>query len=145
MTDRSTWQQLKKKRDNRAVKAGYERAALAYELAEQVRATRQAKGMTQKDLADAMGSTQSVVARLEAGGTAPSIATLQRVARALGVRLMVELRPASAGGKRHREPVKRKVPTKQAAVAEGREVTIASRGSGEIAGKNPTSARSRRS
>jgi transcriptional regulator with XRE-family HTH domain len=56
-----------------------------------------------------MGTTQSVVGRLEAGGSRPTIVTLERVAHALGLRLEVHFQDeentaASAG----REPA---VPT----------------------------------
>ncbi len=37
-----------------------------------------------------MGTTQSVVGRLKAGGSRPTIATLERVAHALGLRLEVD-------------------------------------------------------
>jgi transcriptional regulator with XRE-family HTH domain len=47
-----------------------------------------------------MGTTQSVVGRLEAGGSRPTIVTLERVARALGLHLEVRFndgqRPAKA-------------------------------------------------
>jgi transcriptional regulator with XRE-family HTH domain len=39
------------------------------------------------DLARRMGTTQSVIARLEAGGSKPSMTTLERVAHALDVDL----------------------------------------------------------
>ncbi len=104
MTRRASWAEVKKARgSNSAVRAGYDHAALSFRLAEQVRAARVARGMTQQDLAQAMGTTQSVVARLEGGGIAPSIATLQRVADALGVRLMVGFENKTQPGKRENQ------------------------------------------
>jgi transcriptional regulator with XRE-family HTH domain len=56
-----------------------------------VREIREAHGLSQGELAHRMGTTQSVVARLEAGGTRPTLRTLGRVAAALHVRVHVQL------------------------------------------------------
>ena len=50
-------------------------------------------GITQAELAIRIGTTQSVVARLESGGGkhSPSLATLQKYAHALGCRLELKL------------------------------------------------------
>lgn len=44
---------------------------------------RRSKGMTQKELAEAAGLTQSVVARLESGKSSPQLDTLLKVVSAL--------------------------------------------------------------
>ena len=86
----SRWTDL---RDRRALeRAPYERARLAYELARQVRELRESVGISQRELADRMGTTQSVVARLEAGGSKPSLSTLERVAEAVGKQVEVRFR-----------------------------------------------------
>ena len=77
--------------DPKAKKA-YEEAALAFALAEQVRRIREDKGLSQAELAEGMGTTQSAVARLEAGGTSPTIPTLRKLADALGVELVLGFR-----------------------------------------------------
>jgi transcriptional regulator with XRE-family HTH domain len=46
-------------------------------------------GLTQEQLAEKMGTTQSVIARLESGRTNPSAKTLERLARATGTRLRI--------------------------------------------------------
>jgi len=62
-------------------------------LAERVRGTREKLGITQAELATRIGSTQPAVARLEAGGVSPSLDTLSRIAAALDLELVVDLRP----------------------------------------------------
>ena len=64
-------------------------AAIADRVAEQ----RLARGLSQKQLAERCGTTQSAIARLEAGGRPPRIDTLLRIANALDCELVVELRP----------------------------------------------------
>lgn len=87
------WDDVKAERDTPAARAGYDRARRAFEFAEQVRTLREQAGVSQVELARRMGTSQSAVARLEAGGTMPTLDTLERVAAALGARLVVELRP----------------------------------------------------
>lgn len=50
---------------------------------------RHSKGMTQKELAEASGLTQSVIARLERKKAAPQLDTLLKVASALGCDIAV--------------------------------------------------------
>jgi ribosome-binding protein aMBF1 (putative translation factor) len=60
-------------------------ATLAGELAELVYAMRARAGLTQTELAKRMGTTQSSIARIEGGGSLPTIDMLARLARATGV------------------------------------------------------------
>ena len=53
-------------------------------------------GLTQKDLAERVGTSHSAISRLESGRHRASIATLERVGEALGLRLVVSLEPVSA-------------------------------------------------
>lgn len=62
-------------------------------MAERVRGAREKLGITQAELAARIGSTQPAVARLEAGGVSPSLDTLSRIAAALDLELVVDLRP----------------------------------------------------
>ena len=64
-------------------------AAIAAQVAEQ----RLARALSQKELAELCGTTQSAIARLEAGERAPRVDTLLRVANALDCRLVIELEP----------------------------------------------------
>ncbi len=70
----------------------YAAAALAAEVGERVREAREAAGLSQRELARRMGTSQAAVDRLEAGGVGATLTTLQRVATALGLEVNVELR-----------------------------------------------------
>jgi ribosome-binding protein aMBF1 (putative translation factor) len=62
-------------------------------LAKQVTAQRSARGLSQRELAELCGTTQSAIARLERGLRPPRMDTLLRVAWALDCNLDVELNP----------------------------------------------------
>lgn len=66
-------------------------------LTEQLVAGRRAAGLTQTQLAARMGTSQSAVARFEAGGADTRLSTLERYAAALDHRVEWALR-------RHEEP-----------------------------------------
>jgi ribosome-binding protein aMBF1 (putative translation factor) len=51
--------------------------------------------MTQEQVAQAMGTTQAVIARLESGKIKPSTRTLERFARATHTRLRISFEPDS--------------------------------------------------
>ena len=87
---RKTWQDVRSKRLATPVaRDAYWRAAKASQIGAEVRRLREAAGLSQRQLAEKMGSTQSVIARLEAGGVEPTLATLDRAAAALGADLNV--------------------------------------------------------
>jgi predicted transcriptional regulator len=62
-------------------------------IADRVAERRAAKGLSQRELAELCGTTQSAIARLERGGRPPRIDTLLRIAEALDCELVVELEP----------------------------------------------------
>lgn len=84
-------------------------AAIAKSVAERRRELR----LSQQELARRCGTTQSAIARLEAGGRPPRIDTLLRIAAALDCKLRVELSPAEgpseaaspSGNARSRRPL----------------------------------------
>ena len=78
--------------------AGAEEGWLFSQIAGQVAERRQQLGISQAELARRCSTTQSAIARLEAGGRPPRIDTLLRIADALGADLHVELRPRETGG-----------------------------------------------
>jgi transcriptional regulator with XRE-family HTH domain len=67
-----------------------ETAELAGAMAELVYAMRSQAGLTQTELAARMGTTQSSIARMESGGSLPTIEMLARFAHATGVRIRIE-------------------------------------------------------
>jgi transcriptional regulator with XRE-family HTH domain len=75
--------------DTLARRRGYEKAGRAIRLATEIHALREKRGLTQRELAELLGTTQSAIARLEGGGVSPSLPTLDKVADALGVELVV--------------------------------------------------------
>jgi transcriptional regulator with XRE-family HTH domain len=62
-------------------------------IAEQVVEQRHARQISQQELADLCGTTQSAIARFERGGRPPRIDTLLRMANALDCELLVQFRP----------------------------------------------------
>ena len=72
------------------VKAAYDALEEEYALAKAILQARHLSGLTQEELAQRMGTTQSVIARLESGKHLPSSQTLQRVAHATGTHLQVK-------------------------------------------------------
>jgi ribosome-binding protein aMBF1 (putative translation factor) len=65
-------------------KRAYAAATLAGQLAELVYTLRTRAGLTQTELARRMGTTQSSVARIESGGSLPTLEMLARLAHATG-------------------------------------------------------------
>lgn len=89
MANRSRWEDIKKERGEPSedMRAGVEQdlalGQLIYDLRIEV-------GLSQRELAERMGTTQSVISRLEEGGGARNrIDTLARVATALGRHLVL--------------------------------------------------------
>ena len=76
---------------NPAVKAEYDALAPEYELIEQLISARAESHLTQKELAEKIGTKQSNIARLESGNYNPSFQFLQKVANALNKKLTVSL------------------------------------------------------
>jgi len=70
--------------------------ALFAAIAEQVASRRRHWDLSQSELAELCGTTQSAIARIERGLRPPRIDTLLRVATALDCELVVELRARTA-------------------------------------------------
>jgi transcriptional regulator with XRE-family HTH domain len=76
-----------------AYKQAYDAFEAEFSLASALLKARGAAHMTQEDVAKAMGTTQTVIARLESGRSMPSTRTLQRFAKATGMRLRISFEP----------------------------------------------------
>jgi ribosome-binding protein aMBF1 (putative translation factor) len=75
------------------LRAEYEALEPEFALASALIEARSRAGMTQAQVAAAMGTTQAVIARLEGGRVKPSTRTLERFARATGTRLRIRFEP----------------------------------------------------
>ncbi|MBI2844624.1 MAG: helix-turn-helix transcriptional regulator [Armatimonadetes bacterium] len=71
--------------------AAFEELAPEYDIARQIIRARLKMGMTQKQLAEKVGTRQSNISRLESGEQNMSIGMLKKVAKGLGKRLRVSI------------------------------------------------------
>ena len=99
---RTSWKELQSKKlssmtveERREYDQAYAEAKLAAEVGERIHAAREAAGLTQRELARRMGTSQAAIDRLESGGVGATLTTLQRVATALGLEVNVELKPTA--------------------------------------------------
>ena len=76
----------------------YALADQEYALVAQLVRARTEANLTQAEVAQRLGTTQSVIARLEGGRVSPSIATVRRYAEATGTRLTVGLQRVGGEG-----------------------------------------------
>ncbi len=76
---------------NPKVKAEYDKLAAEFELAEELIKARSRAKLSQAQVARRMGTTQSVVAKLESGRSKPSLRSLERYAQAIGARIRIKL------------------------------------------------------
>ena len=72
-------------------RAEYEKADVEFAVLESLIRARTNAKLSQAEVARRIGTTQSAIARLEAGGVSPSIATLRRYAEATGAKLEINL------------------------------------------------------
>jgi DNA-binding XRE family transcriptional regulator len=76
---------------DRDVRTAYEALGDEFDLARELIAARVRAGLTQAEVAERMGTTQSVVARLESGARMPSVNTLLKFAKATRSRPIIKL------------------------------------------------------
>lgn len=67
-----------------------------WRLVEALIGARALADLTQKQVAERMGTTQTAIARLEGGRSNPSVRTLERFAEATGTRVRISFEPAAA-------------------------------------------------
>lgn len=66
------------------------------DAAETIRRARHQAGLTQRELADRAGTSQSALARYEGARSTPSLRTLERILRAAGKSLRIEIDDATS-------------------------------------------------
>lgn len=71
----------------------YNSLELEFQIATKLVEARLSADLTQTEIAKRMGTTQSVIARLESGKTLPSLRTLSHYAKATGHALSFDLHP----------------------------------------------------
>ena len=75
---------------NPKIKAEYDKLQPEFAMIQAVIDARVKRGVTQKELAQKIGTKQSVISRLESGRANPSIAFLKRLAQALNSHLEIK-------------------------------------------------------
>lgn len=76
---------------DKEVKRLYDELKPEFDLIANVMQKRIEKGLTQRELAQKMGTKQSAISRFESGNYNPSLAFLQKIAQALESELMVTI------------------------------------------------------
>ncbi len=87
---------IAEKLKDRSVEKKYLRAAVLYRLAAALLLLRKQRGLTQKELAEKVGTTQTVISRLESASVKPSLETILKVAEALDAAVDVRLLPVES-------------------------------------------------
>ena len=77
---------------NPKIKAEYDNLEPEFAVIEAVLKARVQKGITQEQLAKKIGTKQSAIARIESGNANPSIGFLQKLAEALGKKLVIQFK-----------------------------------------------------
>jgi ribosome-binding protein aMBF1 (putative translation factor) len=89
----TTFYQFKSKAlKDQKVQAEYDALDPEYQLVKTIIRERLARGWSQTDLANAIGTRQPVISRLERGEGNPSLGTLHKIATALDLSLEVSMR-----------------------------------------------------
>jgi transcriptional regulator with XRE-family HTH domain len=86
------WSGVRARRPSHAASEAAADEARVTAFRELVYQLRHDAGLTQAELAARMGTTQSVIARMEGGGTRPTLETLEKLATAVGADLVVGVR-----------------------------------------------------
>ena len=80
---------------NPEFKAEWDATEAEFSVIKSIITARQARNITQKQLAEITGISQADISRLENGNANPSLRTLQKIASGLGMRVKVEFVPAA--------------------------------------------------
>lgn len=87
------WKNLKREllRDKN-VAAEYERLKPRYQLISQLIEVRTKRKLTQKQLAQRIGTKQSAIARIESGSANPTISFLEKMTEAMNAKLIIQVK-----------------------------------------------------
>ncbi|HYM14998.1 MAG TPA: helix-turn-helix transcriptional regulator [Dehalococcoidia bacterium] len=86
------WKNVKRELlKNPDVKREYDALDAEFQLASSIIERRLAKGLSQRQLANRIGTKQPVISRLESGESKPTLSLLKRVADALDAKVVVTL------------------------------------------------------
>lgn len=86
----------------------YLRTSALYRLAGEMLLLRKQRGLTQKELAEKVGTTQAVISRLESASVKPSLETILKIAEALDAAVDVRLLPVERIRKNSNPPEEQK-------------------------------------
>jgi predicted transcriptional regulator len=86
------WDDAKEKiLQNEEVRKELKNNEAEYKIIEEIIAARQEKNLTQKDLAELVGTRQSNISRLESGNYNPTLDFLNKIVRAIGKELEIRI------------------------------------------------------
>ena len=77
--------------ENKEVQKEYELMEAEYKIIEEIITARRERNLTQKGLAELVGTKQSNISRLESGNYNPSLEFLKKIASAMGKKLEVRI------------------------------------------------------
>ena len=87
-----------------AYKAAYDSLKSEFGLAEKLIAVRVKSGLSQEQLAQRMGTSQSTITRLKSGSAMPSMRTLSKLALATNCEMLIHFKPRLKPGRSRANP-----------------------------------------
>ena len=75
------------------IRAEYDAVEPEFSLMQAMIDARKSSGLTQKQLSERTGIAQSDISKLESGNGNPSLRTLERLAKGMGMRVQIEFKP----------------------------------------------------
>lgn len=99
MAARRSWREIRAERasDDSEFEMRLAGASLRMDFAQLVYDLRTRAGLSQAELAERMGTTQSAIARIENSGTNPTLELIERLARATGVQVVLSVAAPTPG------------------------------------------------
>lgn len=94
-------------------RVAYEEADATREAARALARARRDAGLSQTELAVRSGTAQAVISRIERGTVSPSLDTLSKIAKGLGMRPVIALEPIEAQNHESKRSATRRVVAKR--------------------------------